>query len=107
MDGKIDLTGQQCLFDFFDEQPLAADFREGDIENLVSRRVNSPQGHRDLWRKFFQPGLHPFALLHRQFTASRPKNNCGTHMARDGHISLSSSRLVIRSPKGRRPIRSR
>src|SRR5215467_7443467 len=106
MDSNIDLTGQECLLDFFDEEPLTPDIRERDIEDLISGRLNPSQGHRDLGCKFSQPRLNPFALLHRQLAPSRPHNNGGTLTDRGDHRSLSWCRLVIRGAKRNRTIRS-
>ena len=62
VDGQIDLSFQQVCFDFFGEQSLSPDLGKGNVENLIARRDDFLQFHRQVRVALFQAGLDVMAL---------------------------------------------
>ncbi|MNH29126.1 hypothetical protein D3C79_893370 [compost metagenome] len=68
MHGDVGLVLEQRGFQFLDEQPLAADFRQRRVEQLVATADHRHQGHDQTGMGLFQTGFDIFGLPQGQGT---------------------------------------
>ena len=66
VDGQIGTAVLQCLFEFFDKQAFAADFRQCAVEDLVAARRHAQNFHFAVGIQCFQTAFDVFGLPHRQ-----------------------------------------
>src|SRR5512139_3343671 len=71
MNGDVDLTGAQGVFQFLSEQTFAADFGQGLIENLVAGRLNQTDRAGEVRPGGGETGADPIGL-----PASQSRSPC-------------------------------
>ena len=93
VDREIHLAGQQRLFDLLDEERLAADLRQRDVQDLVPHRPDALQSERDGRKGRPQPRRNVLRLPHREPRPACPDDEWS-------QVGLSESRLAARgSPR--------
>ena len=71
MNGDINLTAQQRLFDLLDKNTLASNFDEGNILHDVALGFNDNDFHLHFRMLFLQSVRHPAGLRKRQSASPR------------------------------------
>lgn len=95
MDGQVNLPAQEGILDFFDEQPLAADFRQRHIEDFVAGSLDALQGDGETGDQFLEARSNPLTLVHSQFTAACPENKRATHRNPQSNRSAMNTQLSV------------
>ena len=83
VDDDVDAPVGERDFEFFGEEALFADFRQGDVENAIARRRNARQGESAGRVESFERGDNRSRLDHRQFALARSHDNVTTSIGHE------------------------
>ena len=79
MDGAIDASGQQRLFDLLDEEPFATDVGERAVDEAIAGRLDDDEGRAALWVAAGERVAGPRGLRQSQRTAAGPNPDRVVH----------------------------